>query len=276
MTHYIDRTYFACRAQPPEWKLQLELAVSLPKDWRGEGAGVGRAPLACWECCRGGAGVGVSPHPSPEQHSGLGARHKVYCCRAAAGLFPARFRKGELKNGWRNWRVAKNCREVQREAERSEVRRCRALQPQQGWSSPAKAASPCWWHRYPLLVWSGDGIWLVPLLRWLWVSAKGCRGCASGFRGAPGGTSPVPALRIDPAGALEHISRGSRRTEWCGVTASRRSSRGAYRSEEPRRALSRAEGDLAWCVGESRGCELSDSKRAPCGYASVFQPAGGC
>lgn len=34
---------FACRAQPPEWKLQLELAVSLPKAW-GAGTGVGQAP----------------------------------------------------------------------------------------------------------------------------------------------------------------------------------------------------------------------------------------
>lgn len=70
------------------------------------------------------------------------ARHfqrEVYGCgAAAAGLSPARLWK-EVNNGWRNWREAKNCRELQREAEQSEVKRCSSLRPAEPCFSPVNS-----------------------------------------------------------------------------------------------------------------------------------------
>ena len=84
---------------------------------------MGQAPLAA-----------VGP-PSRRPGPALPELHR---CRAPS-------RDGEMKNGWRNWRVAKSCRG---EAEQSGVKRCSSRQPGKPGFSPTNTA----WGSPSLLV----------------------------------------------------------------------------------------------------------------------------
>lgn len=175
--------------------------------------------------------------PAPLARRGLPsvprARCQRYLCRAAAGLSRASLGTGGLKNGWRNWRVAKNCRDLQREAEQSEVKRCSSPQPEKARFSARNAVAgvsvPCastgegrGWICAPQggfrCLAKGAGLCPLP---WQVQVQLPCAWCWF-WRGSIGGKCPL-VRRRDPCGDVPvhpflPVSRlQNSRAEWSGM-----------------------------------------------------------